>query len=75
MDGGKFLFKPIYKITDHKGLLSLLEKQHVNGAGGILMEDIEDSLPNAAKAFEVHWEMIHTNWPFAVATFLVSVTE
>ena len=53
LDGEVYKYKPKYNIRDRKGLLRLLDKHDQRGLGGILMEDIEESLPNAAKAFRV----------------------
>ncbi|GFO37056.1 transcription initiation factor iie subunit beta [Plakobranchus ocellatus] len=43
----KFCFKPKFNIHDRKGLLKLLKSYDLHGKGGILMEDVEESLPNA----------------------------
>ena len=48
-DGTKFAFKPVYKIKDGKALIRLLKKQDLKGLGGVLLEEVEESLPNAAK--------------------------
>ncbi|OQV23290.1 General transcription factor IIE subunit 2 [Hypsibius exemplaris] len=48
----KFIYKPSFDIRDKKGLLRLLQDHHVKGAGGILMDDIEESLPHASKVME-----------------------
>lgn len=42
---GRFSFKAMYKIKDKKSLLRLLKQQDLKGLGGILMEDIQESLP------------------------------
>ncbi|XP_046547987.1 general transcription factor IIE subunit 2-like isoform X2 [Haliotis rubra] len=48
----KFLFKPKYEVRDRKSLMKLLKSYDLHGRGGILMEDIEESLPDAAKVFK-----------------------
>ncbi|XP_066994949.1 transcription initiation factor IIE subunit beta [Anabrus simplex] len=50
---GKFIFKASYKIRDRKGLLRLLKQQDLKGLGGILLEDIQESLPHCDKALKV----------------------
>lgn len=49
----KFLFKATYKIRDRKSLLRLLKQQDLKGLGGILLEDIQESLPHSDKALKV----------------------
>lgn len=44
---GKFVFKPKYHIKDKKQLLRLLERHEDSGLGGILLDDIRESLPDA----------------------------
>jgi len=48
----KFCFKPKYEIHDKKGLLKLLKNYDIHGKGGILLEDIEESLPNMPKVLK-----------------------
>lgn len=50
---GKFVFKAMYKIRDRKSLLRLLKQQDLKGLGGILLEDIQESLPHSEKALKV----------------------
>ncbi|GAV04187.1 hypothetical protein RvY_14501 [Ramazzottius varieornatus] len=50
--GGKFIYKPSFDIKDKKGLLRLLEQRHVQGTGGVFMDEIEESLPHAQKVLE-----------------------
>ncbi|XP_068691726.1 transcription initiation factor IIE subunit beta-like [Montipora foliosa] len=44
---GKFSFKPKYYVKDKKQLLKLLERHEESGSGGILLDDIRESLPDA----------------------------
>ncbi|KYN08615.1 PREDICTED: transcription initiation factor IIE subunit beta [Cyphomyrmex costatus] len=46
---GRFVFKPMYKIRDKKSLLRLLKQHDLKGLGGILLEDIQESLPHCDK--------------------------
>lgn len=49
---GKFLFKAPYKIRDKKGLLRLLRQHDLKGLGGIMLEDVQESLPHCEKALK-----------------------
>lgn len=49
---GKFIFKPSYKIKDKKSLLRLLKQHDLKGLGGILLEDVQESLPHFDKALK-----------------------
>lgn len=50
---GKYVFKPAYNIKDRKSLLRLLDKHDQRGLGGILCDDVVESLPSAEKALKV----------------------
>lgn len=50
---GKYLFKPPFSIKDRRGLLRLLDKHDQRGLGGILLDDITESLPNVEKALKL----------------------
>lgn len=62
---GKYMFKPPYKLKDKKALLKLLKQQDLKGLGGIMMDDIQESLPNCEKALKVQisFFLIHI-YPF-----------
>ncbi|XP_075922877.1 transcription initiation factor IIE subunit beta isoform X2 [Petromyzon marinus] len=49
---GKYAFKPKYNLKDKKALLRLLDRHDQQGLGGILQDDVEEGLPNAAKAMK-----------------------
>ncbi|XP_053559256.1 transcription initiation factor IIE subunit beta [Bombina bombina] len=55
---GKYSFKPKYNLKDKKALLRLLDKHDQRGLGGILLEDIEEGLPNAQKAIKALGDQI-----------------
>ncbi|KAH9491612.1 Transcription initiation factor IIE subunit beta [Bulinus truncatus] len=48
----KFCFKPKFDIHDKRGLVKLLKNYDLHGKGGILIEDIEESLPNMQKSIK-----------------------
>lgn len=48
----KFIFKASYKIKDKKSLLRLLKQHDLKGLGGILLEDVQESLPHCDKALK-----------------------
>ncbi|XP_029457413.1 transcription initiation factor IIE subunit beta [Rhinatrema bivittatum] len=58
MIDGKYAFKPKYNLKDKKALLRLLDKHDQRGLGGILLEDIEEGLPNAQKAIKALGDQI-----------------
>jgi len=43
----KYAFKPKYTLRDKKSLVRLLEKHEQNGLGGVLLDDVQEGLPNA----------------------------
>lgn len=47
-------FKPKYNLKDKKALLRLLDKHDQLGLGGVLLDDVEEGLPNSAKAIKVN---------------------
>lgn len=58
---GRFVFKPMYKIKDKKSLLRLLKQHDLKGLGGILLEDIQESLPHCDKHLKVRTDVIYKN--------------
>lgn len=46
------MFKPVYKIRDGKSLLRLLKQHDLKGMGGILLEEVQESLPHCEKALK-----------------------
>ncbi|CAB1458938.1 unnamed protein product [Pleuronectes platessa] len=55
---GTFGFKPKYNLKDKKALLRLLDKHDQLGLGGVLLDDVEEGLPNSAKAIKVLGDQI-----------------
>ncbi|XP_075463543.1 transcription initiation factor IIE subunit beta [Ascaphus truei] len=55
---GRYVFKPKYNLRDKKALLRLLDKHDQRGLGGILLDDIEEGLPNAQKAIKALGDQI-----------------
>lgn len=49
MEEKKYAFKPKFPIRDRKGLYKLLDRHDRGGLGGIMVDDVEESLPNAKK--------------------------
>lgn len=48
----KFIFKPPLKIKDKKSLLRLLKQYDLKGQGGILLEEVQESLPHCEKVLK-----------------------
>lgn len=60
----KFLFKPPYKIKDKKALLKLLKQNDLKGIGGIMLDDVQESLPNCEKILKnLSSEIIYVQRP------------
>ncbi|XP_045074781.1 transcription initiation factor IIE subunit beta isoform X2 [Coregonus clupeaformis] len=55
---GKYAFKPKYHLKDKRALLRLLDKHDQLGLGGVLLDDVEEGLPNSAKALKVLGDQI-----------------
>lgn len=55
---GTYGFKPKYNLKDRKALLRLLDKHYQCGHGGVLLDDVEEGLPNAAKAIKALGDQI-----------------
>ncbi|XP_008315229.1 transcription initiation factor IIE subunit beta [Cynoglossus semilaevis] len=51
-------FKPKYNLKDKKALLRLLDKHDQLGLGGVLLDDVEEGLPNSAKAIKALGDQI-----------------
>lgn len=49
---GRFTFKAVYKIRDGKSLMKLLKHQDLKGLGGVLLEDVQESLPHCEKVLK-----------------------
>lgn len=49
---GRYQFKPMFKIKDGKSLLRLLKQHDLKGLGGILLDDVQESLPNCDKVLK-----------------------
>lgn len=47
--GGKFLFKPVYHMKNKRQFIDVLQKHYNEGGGGLLYDDVEESLPSAEK--------------------------
>jgi len=48
-----YLFKPPYKMVNKKELIKLLKRKDLNGEGGIMYDDVLESLPNAEKIVQL----------------------
>ena len=63
VEGDKYLFRPTLSVRDRKGLLRLLDKHDQRGLGGILMDDVEESVPRTEKVLKVCMTEISTYKP------------
>ena len=48
-DDQRYEFKAPFKLRDKKSLMKLLKRRDLNGEGGVLYDDINESLPKAEK--------------------------
>ncbi|XP_061535016.1 transcription initiation factor IIE subunit beta [Phycodurus eques] len=51
-------FKPKYNLKDKKALLRLLDKHDQLGLGGVLLDEVEEGLPNSARAIKALGDQI-----------------
>lgn len=49
---GRFFFKPPFKIKDGKSLLKLLKMHDLKGLGGVLLDDVQESLPHSERVLK-----------------------
>ncbi|XP_058176759.1 general transcription factor IIE subunit 2 isoform X2 [Anopheles ziemanni] len=49
---GRYLFKSVFKIKDGKSLMRLLKQHDLKGLGGVLLDDVQESLPHCDKVDE-----------------------
>lgn len=52
IDKTRFSFKPVFKLKDGKSLVKLLKQYDLKGLGGILLEEIQESLPHCEKVLK-----------------------
>jgi len=50
---GRYIFKPVYQIKDKKSMRELL-MQYLKGLDGIMLKDLQESLPNCDKHLKVN---------------------
>ena len=50
----KYTFKPALQVRDKKGLLKLLRQHDMKGLGGIILDDIQESVPHYDKVMKVN---------------------
>ncbi|KAL1456157.1 hypothetical protein WDU94_000906 [Cyamophila willieti] len=52
IDETKFLYKPVFQLKGREGLLKLLKQQDLKGTGGILLNDVSESLPHCEEVLK-----------------------
>lgn len=57
---GEFVFKAVYKLRDGKSLIKLLRHQDLKGIGGVLLDDVQESLPHCEKVLKARANEIVT---------------
>lgn len=48
----RFAYKPVFKLKDGKSLVKLLKQYDLKGFGGIMLEDVQESLPHCEKVLK-----------------------
>ncbi|XP_053687808.1 general transcription factor IIE subunit 2 [Sabethes cyaneus] len=49
---GRYVFKAVYRIKDGKSLMRLLKQHDLKGLGGVLLDDVQESLPHCEKVLK-----------------------
>lgn len=61
---GTFVFKAVYKLRDGKSLIKLLRHHDLKGLGGVLLDDVQESLPHCEKVLKARAnEIVFINRP------------
>ncbi|KAL7646423.1 UNVERIFIED_CONTAM: hypothetical protein RMT77_003336 [Armadillidium vulgare] len=50
---GKYIFKPPLPVRDKKSLLKLLRQHDMKGLGGVMLDDIQESVPHYEKVMKL----------------------
>ncbi|XP_022084620.1 general transcription factor IIE subunit 2-like [Acanthaster planci] len=58
MEDGKYFYKATFVLRSRKSLERLLKKHDQQGLGGIMMDDIQESLPNYEKCIETLGDLV-----------------
>ncbi len=76
-DGKKqYLFKPPFNIKKGKDLIELLKKYQTEGKGGLYLDDIQESLPNADKIIEVNkFRLVFLFWTKIILNKLKNINK
>lgn len=51
-DKQRFSFRPVFKLKDGKSLIKLLKQYDLKGLGGIMLDEITESLPHCEKVLK-----------------------
>ncbi len=52
----KYTFKPFYNIRNRRDLINLIKDQQNKAAGGVLLDDVQESVPDADEMIKVDEE-------------------
>lgn len=52
-DKQRFSFKPVFKLKDGKSLVKLLKHYDLKGLGGVMLDEIQESLPHCEKVLKM----------------------
>ena len=72
---GRFTYKPPYSISGRKHLIKLLKNHDLHGEGGILVEDIEESLPRDKVSLQKKnkWRSLNCDHSHHKSSFTVGI--
>ena len=49
----KYTFKPFYNIRNRRDLVNLVKEQQMKAAGGVLFDDVQESVPDVDEMLKV----------------------
>ena len=49
----KYKFKPFYTIRNRRDLINLVKEQQLKAAGGVLLDDVQESVADADEMLKV----------------------
>jgi hypothetical protein len=59
----KYKFKPLYNLKKGIDLINLIKENQFKAAGGVLLDDVQESLPNADAVIKVKFKKSQKKFP------------
>jgi transcription initiation factor TFIIE subunit beta len=60
VDGDKYRFQPVLNVHDRKGLVKLLIQRDSQGLDGVLLDEVQESVPNYQKVLKILGDQVTT---------------